>query len=340
MNYYNGTAWITIAPTANDGAHFTMTAGVPSWTGGTPPLTVPDAPTITGVVSDDGQATVSFKAPSSDGGSLITTYTATSNPEYIIGTLSQSGTGSLIVTGLTNGTAYTFTVTATNDIGTSSASVVSTLVTPDLPPPPTVESSTGRIWMDRNLGATQVATSSTDAASYGDLYQWGRDSDGHQIRTSNVISTIATSAAAGHDDFIDAGIDHWVEGGSVGEVPDGNWTNFSEEDTLWQSGLNDPCPKGFRIPTEAEWQDEINTWTNTNKAQAAMNSELKLPLAGYRLHTDGTLGHVGEHGDYWSSTVSDNYAGFLYFGTLNGSSSTSMYNNNRALAFSVRCIQK
>ena len=37
MNYYNGTAWITIAPTANDGAHFTMTAGVPSWTGGTPP---------------------------------------------------------------------------------------------------------------------------------------------------------------------------------------------------------------------------------------------------------------------------------------------------------------
>jgi hypothetical protein len=39
MNYYNGTAWITIAPTANDGAHFTMTAGVPSWTGGTPPPT-------------------------------------------------------------------------------------------------------------------------------------------------------------------------------------------------------------------------------------------------------------------------------------------------------------
>jgi hypothetical protein len=37
MNYYNGTAWITIAPAANDGAHFTMTAGVPSWTGGTPP---------------------------------------------------------------------------------------------------------------------------------------------------------------------------------------------------------------------------------------------------------------------------------------------------------------
>ena len=34
-------------------------------------------------------------------------------------------------------------------------------------------SPTGKIWMDKNLGATQVATSSTDAASYGDLYQWG-----------------------------------------------------------------------------------------------------------------------------------------------------------------------
>jgi hypothetical protein len=44
--------------------------------------------------------------------------------------------------------------------------------------------TTGKTWMDRNLGATQVATSSTDAAAYGDLYQWGRRADGHQCRTS------------------------------------------------------------------------------------------------------------------------------------------------------------
>ena len=40
--------------------------------------------------------------------------------------------------------------------------------------------STGKTWMDRNLGATQVATSSADTASYGDLYQWGRAADGHE----------------------------------------------------------------------------------------------------------------------------------------------------------------
>lgn len=44
--------------------------------------------------------------------------------------------------------------------------------------------TTGRVWLDRNLGATQVATSLNDSAAYGDLYQWGRSSDGHQSRTS------------------------------------------------------------------------------------------------------------------------------------------------------------
>jgi hypothetical protein len=89
----------------------------------------PDAPTIGTAVAGDAQATVSFTAPSSDGGSVITSYTATSSPGGIIETLSQSGSGSIIVTGLTNGTAYTFTVTATNAIGTSVASGASNSVT-------------------------------------------------------------------------------------------------------------------------------------------------------------------------------------------------------------------
>ena len=47
-----------------------------------------------------------------------------------------------------------------------------------------VKSNTGRIWMDRNLGATRAATISTDTSAYGDLYQWGRGSDQHQLRKS------------------------------------------------------------------------------------------------------------------------------------------------------------
>ncbi|MCC5924135.1 MAG: hypothetical protein JJT77_10135 [Crocinitomicaceae bacterium] len=54
-----------------------------------------------------------------------------------------------------------------------------------------ISPGTGKVWMDRNLGASQAATSSTDAAAYGDLYQWGRRSDGHQCRTSITTTTIS-----------------------------------------------------------------------------------------------------------------------------------------------------
>jgi hypothetical protein len=72
---------------------------------------------------------VAFTAPASNGGSVITSYTATSSPDGITGTLSQAGSGTITVTGLTGGTAYTFTVTATNAIGTSAASAASNSIT-------------------------------------------------------------------------------------------------------------------------------------------------------------------------------------------------------------------
>jgi hypothetical protein len=53
-------------------------------------------------------------------------------------------------------------------------------------------SKTGRVWLDRNLGATQVATSFDDSAAYGDLYQWGRAKDGHEDRTRNSTSATLT----------------------------------------------------------------------------------------------------------------------------------------------------
>ncbi len=91
---------------------------------------VPGAPTIGTVTAGNGQVTVRFIPPTSSGGAEITEYTVTSSP----GGLTASGTSSpIMVTGLTNGIAYTFTVTATNSAGTGAASLASGSVTPAIP---------------------------------------------------------------------------------------------------------------------------------------------------------------------------------------------------------------
>jgi hypothetical protein len=131
----NGTAY-TFTVTATNAIGTSLASAASS---SVTPLGAPSSPTITGVASGDAQATVSFTAPSSDGGSAITSYTATSSPGGITGTLSQAGSGSITVTGLTNGTAYTFSVTATNAVGTSLASAVSNSVVPaTIPDAPTI----------------------------------------------------------------------------------------------------------------------------------------------------------------------------------------------------------
>ena len=89
----------------------------------------PGAPTIGTVIAGSTTVAVPFTAPTSNGGYTITSYTATSSPDGITGTLNQSGSGTITVSGLTAGRTYTFTVKATNSSGSGPDSAPSNSVT-------------------------------------------------------------------------------------------------------------------------------------------------------------------------------------------------------------------
>lgn len=181
--------------------------------------------------------------------------------------------------------------------------------------------SAGRCWKDRNLGATPVATSSTDTLAYGDLYQWGRLGDGHQNRTSDKTAVNSENDVPGHSKFITIAVDPW------------DWRVPSNVN-LWQGlgGVNNPCPQGFRLPTETEFDAERDSWVS-NDAAGAFASPLKLVMAGYRSF-NGNLTKVETEGSYWASTAGSEFCKNLSFSTSAGINS-----NRRVFGMSVRCIK-
>jgi hypothetical protein len=193
----------------------------------------------------------------------------------------------------------------------------------------------GKTWLNNNLGANYANTtkgafnpatqagSPTDTNAYGSLFQWGRGADGHEFRTSgNTAGPIATP---------------WTSSNFITN----NSTPFDwrtpQDNNLWQgvSGTNNPCPIGYRLPTETELDNQRLTWS-VYTSSGAIASPLKLPLAGRRLNSPGSLSSVGSIGGYRSSSTNSSTTAH----NLNFNSSTAnMSPNNRANGFSVRCIK-
>jgi uncharacterized repeat protein (TIGR02543 family) len=125
----NGTSYTFTVETLNSVGYGAASAA----SGSVTPMTVAGAPTGVTAVAGNGQATITFTAPSDNGGGAITGYRVTSTPGNIVVTTTNADS-SVVVTGLTNGTSYTFTVEALNAAGNGAASVASEAVTPTAPP--------------------------------------------------------------------------------------------------------------------------------------------------------------------------------------------------------------
>ncbi|EJL73669.1 T9SS type A sorting domain-containing protein [Chryseobacterium populi] len=200
----------------------------------------------------------------------------------------------------------------------------------------TVRGADGKIWLQQNLGSSQVATAVNDQDSYGDLFQWGRWDDGHQTRTSPTTGLPATNSPDGL-----AGITSYIIGSSPA------WWSPNSLTDLWEAGSAaaatstngaDPCKavgQGWKMPDQTDWEG-LSAAENISNPATAYSSHLKLPAAGYRSSNTGGFTFVGERGYYWSSTTSSSGGKYFYIGTTIANPGSG---GPRGQGESVRCIK-
>jgi uncharacterized protein (TIGR02145 family) len=194
-----------------------------------------------------------------------------------------------------------------------------------------------QIWMDRNLGAQRKATSKADVLSYGNFYQWGRPSDGHEIYTYNgssvttnrslnsTTSTRVSTISPTHGNFI--------------ITTANDWTSITTNPNRWATNSQGPCPTGYHVPTQAELNIARAYGAGITNSDTAFSSDLKLPSSGVLGNTDGLEYDEGTKGYYWSSsvgTILTNTSSYWDF-TATGNSLTE--GGSRARGRNVRCIK-
>jgi hypothetical protein len=238
----------------------------------------------------------------------------------------SGGTYSNTFTGLSQTSAIYFVAYAITNNGTSYGN-------PLIIPQQTVyNAATGKTWMAYNVGASGIPTSLTDTAGYGFLFQWGRLADGHQIvrpTPSGTTTTIATSSTPNNGGL-------YIIGNASSDYY--NWIP-TRNHSLWVSatgGINNPCPTGFKVPSNDEFNTEIISWSTPN-ADGAFNSTLRLTYCGYRdVFNNGNLTYVGTRGYYWCR---DNSTGTYYYKAITSTGVASSVASAAGNAMAVRCIK-
>ncbi|MDR3679299.1 MAG: T9SS type A sorting domain-containing protein [Flavipsychrobacter sp.] len=190
----------------------------------------------------------------------------------------------------------------------------------------------GNIWLRQNLGSTQVATSATDPASYGDYFQWGRWDDGHQTSTSTTAPAPSTNNPTGV-----TGSNFYLNFWNAGTGSD-TWNGT----TATATNGKDPCTAlgtGWHMPSYAEYAGVFaSTSENITSSASAFSSHLKLSEAGFRDYSTGSMTGTGTVGLLWTSTptVAAGYAGTA---TYAGGPTITNYPQNRGFGQPCRCMK-
>jgi len=332
-------------------------------------ITVNTAPQLT-IIGNNGvtkNTTTTYSVAPVSG---VTNYTWTvSGTDWSITT----GQGSSSITATCGTSNGTITVTAINSCGTGTASMDVKVGCP-------VKTISGSwlTFMCYNLGAATGVQSLTPAQqaaapaanNYGDLYQWGRVADGHQLRTSPSYPTndnvtpengVVSSPNLNGNGQVDPTFEAYGK-----FIKNNNSATFydwrsPQDNTLWYNNgktVNDPCPDGWRVPTQAEWGSiflggaisdapgaaTVNKWTWNNSGTYGYlitplgNSEatLFLPAGGLRNSDTSSLSSITLYGYYWSSSVNGSKANYLAFTNSNVSPGSSIYFH--AVGNSIRCV--
>ena len=238
--------------------------------------TVPGAPSGAVATVGNASASVAFTVPN-DGGSAITGYTVTSNPL----TPPVTGTTSPInVTGLTNGTAYTFAVVATNAVGNSVASAASSAVTPAptfIPCPLTILDVDNNSYTLVTIGTQCWTNSNLKVTKYNDNTPIPLDATGSSSGTSGSWS-VTTGART---------------------IYANNSANLTTYGYLynWYAATDSKkiCPTGYHVPTDAEWTIMIQALDPSqlvNSTNVLTFTGSQSALAGTVMKSTSTLWNV------------------------------------------------
>ena len=214
----------------------------------------------------------------------------------------------------------------------------------------TVRAKDGNVWLQQNLGSANVAATQTDATSWGDLFQWGRWDDGHQLRTGLTTSSTTPSpnnplglTIPNPDPLTDpqpfyynsTASSKWWAGGVATDKAEAASTN----DLSATNGC-DPCKKllggQWRLPTQTEWSTLITAEGITYNVNA-FSSNLKIPSTTFRDGATGALNSNTNTTRLWSSTAGASGGAFV-FSVTNVAASAAVSNISRAQGYGIRCI--